>query len=92
LIYEGATGFAAELKLYGIEAKRMPEWRGKRRDFPGMAAIEDEVLLIEDWRQRIEALKACARVSSRQGQLLFEDPRRLPGSAGLDDLRVRRAV
>ncbi len=92
LIYGGATGFAGELKNFEIDAKRMPEWRGKRRDFPGMAAIEDEVLLIIDWREQIEALQECARVSSRQGQFVFEEPRRLPGLAGVDELRVRRAV
>ena len=92
LIHGGATGFAAELEAFGILSQRMPEWRGKRRDFPGMAAIEDEVLIIEDWRERVEAIQECARVASRQGQFVFEEPRRLPGSAGVDEFRVRRAV
>jgi len=92
IIHDGATGFATELSAMGIEAGRMPEWRGRRRDFPGMVAIEDQVLVVENWRDHIDALKLAASASARQGQLLFEDLRRLPASAGLDDLRVRRAV
>ena len=52
LICDGARGFQSELAAFGIAAKLMPEWRGKRRDFPGMAAIDDCVLVIEDWRQK----------------------------------------
>lgn len=92
LIEGGATGFATLLASHGIASKRMPEWRGRRSNFPGMAAIEDEVLLVEDWRDRVELLEECAWLASRQGQLMFEDQRRLPGSVGLDGLQIRRAV
>ncbi len=92
LIEGGATGFARILASGGIAAKRMPEWRGRRSNFPGMAAIEDEVLVVENWRDRVEILEDCARLASRQGHFQFEDLRRLPASVGLDGLQVRRAV
>lgn len=92
LIHEGAEGFAKALGSFGIEAQRMPEWRGKKRDFPGMAAIESQVLVVEGWREQLGAIQECARLCARQGQLQFEDLRRMPTSAGLDETRIRRAV
>ncbi len=90
LICDGARGFQSELAAFGINAKLMPEWRGKRRDFPGMAAIDDCVLVIEDWRQKVEDLTDCARHTARQLQFVFEDRRRLPVAAAASELRVRR--
>ena len=90
LICEGARGFQHELAAFGIEAQLMPEWRGRRRDFPGMAAIEDCVLLVEEWRQKVEDLTDCARLTARQTQFVFEEKRRLPVAAAAGELRVRR--
>lgn len=90
LICDGARGFQSELASFGINAKLMPEWRGKRRDFPGMATIEDCVLVIEDWRKIVEDLADCARVTARQLQFVFEERRRLPVRAAASELRVRR--
>jgi hypothetical protein len=92
LIHGGADGFAETLAAYGIDASRMPEWRGKRRDYPGMAAIEKQVLVVEGWRDRVDELKETARLTARQGQLMFEDLRRPPVAAGIHKPRVRRAV
>jgi hypothetical protein len=92
LIHGGAAAFGEELSKLGLTVKRMPEWRGKRRDFPGMAAIEDQVLVLEDWRDHLELLQYCAKTSARQQQFSFVEPRRLPGSAGRDNLPLRRAV
>lgn len=91
LICDGARGFQSELAAFGIDAKLMPEWRGKRRDFPGMAVIEDCVLVVENWRQHIEDLTDCARLTARQTQFIFDGLRRLPVAAATGELRVRRA-
>lgn len=92
LIYGGAEAFARELASFGVEVKRMPEWRGRKSDFPGMAAIEAQVLIVENWPNCLEILVECARRSSRQQQFVFEDLRRLPATAGLDQSRIRCAV
>ena len=92
LIHGGAEAFAKELASFGIECKRMPEWRGRKRDFPGMASIESQVLVVENWPSKVEQLQECARVCSRQGQFAFEESRRLPGAARLDETVIRRAV
>lgn len=91
LIHGGAEGFLEALASLGVVAGRMPEWRGRKRDFPGMSMIEAQVLVVEDWRDQVGLIEECARICARQGQFQFEELRRLPASAGLGGTRIRRA-
>jgi len=91
LIHDGAEGFREALASFGIKASRMPEWRGRKRDYPGMSAIEAQVLVVDQWREHKGLIEECARVSARQTAFQFEELRRLPVSAGLDTARIRRA-
>lgn len=91
LIAGGAAGFAEELLAVGVPFESLPGWPGKRRDYPGMTRIESQVLVVENWQQWREELVECARRTARQQQLPFEDLRRQPTSAGLDEARRRRA-
>lgn len=92
LIYGGADGFAEALASFGISTDRMPEWRGRHRDYPGMAKIEKQVLVVEGWRERMEELRESARMSARQGQLMFEELRRPPKRSGNLKRSLARAV
>lgn len=92
VIYGGAEGLAETLEQFGIQSGRVPEWRGKQRDYPGMASIQKQVLVIENWRELLPQLQQAARLASRQGHLQFEDLRRPPVRAGLGETRRSVAV
>lgn len=84
LILGGADSFAESLSAGGLTVGRMPEWRGRKRDYPGMTAIEKSVLVVEDWPEHREWIEICAQDCARQRAFVFDEPlRRLP---------VRRAV
>ena len=74
LIDGGATGFAAALSSYSIVARPMPEWMGRRRDFPGMARLETSALQVANWRSNLEEIKECAKSVARQQSFRFDLP------------------
>ncbi len=91
LILGGATGFSEELAAFGIEAGRLADWPGRRRDYPGMARIEQEVLVVAGWQDRVEELRAAAQITARQAAFDFGQSRKLPLRQGLDHAAIRRA-
>ncbi len=85
-------GFEEALADLGLEAKRIPEWRGRKRDFPGMSRIESQVLLVDGWREMLGEIQCAASMSARQLSFDFGELRRPPARADRARLQTRRAV
>ncbi|WP_031500617.1 DegT/DnrJ/EryC1/StrS family aminotransferase [Bryobacter aggregatus] len=89
LIYGGAEAFAELLGDYLIDAKALPEWRGKDRDYPGMASLKSTALRVADWRTHLQTIKKCAVSGARQQSFQFD---LLPKPATSARPAKRRAV
>ncbi len=74
LIDGGAAGFAKALAGYSILARAMPQWVGKRRNYPGMAILETSALQVADWRAKRDAIQECALSEARQQSFRFDIP------------------
>ena len=72
LIHGGAAGFATALMKFLVDVQPMPRWKGKPRDYPGMARLEGSVLRVEGWRDHLEALRECELATARQSSFRFE--------------------
>lgn len=91
LLVGGATGFAAELGAMGIGVEQLEVGRYRKRDYPGVARIAAECLVVRNWQERREEIQTAAERLARQPLLPFAELRREPGRAGVDRGVVRRA-
>jgi hypothetical protein len=77
-IVGGAAGFSDLLAEAGIEAGGLPQWAGRRSDFPGAARAERCVLRVSDWQEHREQIVALARSAARQMSFAFDPPAKRP--------------
>lgn len=91
LLVGGAAAFAAELEAAGVPAQKLEVGQYRKRDYPGVARIAAECLVVSYWRKRREEIEAAAERLARQPLLPFAELRREPGRAGLEGNLVRRA-
>jgi hypothetical protein len=87
----GAAAFEAELRAAGVPAEKLPVGQFRKRDYPGVARIAAECLVVRNWQQRQEEIEAAAERLARQPLLPFAELRREPGRAGIGRDLVRRA-